>query len=89
MTLREIGLLTIAKLGHDGHQLEPVELRELKRQLAEGTALFRRYREIDDRPCLPMKQTIAAACYVICSSPQQTSPVLVDSALTSSLNSGF
>lgn len=59
MTLREIGLLTIAKLWHDYHQLEPVELRESKRQLAEGTALFRRYREIDDRPCLPMKQTVA------------------------------
>lgn len=46
MTLREIGLLTIAKLGHDGHQLEPVELGELKRQLEEDTALFRRYREL-------------------------------------------
>ncbi|WP_231877196.1 hypothetical protein [Citrobacter sp. AATXQ] len=65
MTLREIGLLTIAKLGHDYHQLEPVELRESKRQLAEGTALFRRYREIDDRPCLPMVQTIAASCEMI------------------------
>ena len=89
MTLREIGLLTIAKLGHDYHQLEPVELRESKRQLAEGTALFRRSREIDDRPCLPMKQTVAAACYVIGSSLQQKSLVLVDSALTSPLNSSF
>lgn len=46
MTPREIELLTIAKLERDGHQLEPVELRELKRQLAEGAALSRRYREM-------------------------------------------
>lgn len=50
MTPRQIGLLTIAKLEHDGHQLEPVELRELKRQLAEGTDLFRRYREMMTGP---------------------------------------
>lgn len=30
MTPREIELLTIAKLEHDGHQFEPVDLRELK-----------------------------------------------------------
>lgn len=42
MTPREIELLTISKLEHDGHQLEPLELRELKHQLAEGTALSRR-----------------------------------------------
>lgn len=47
MTPREIELLTIAKLEHDGHQLEPLEL---KRQLAEGTALFRRYREMMTGP---------------------------------------
>lgn len=46
MTPREIELLTIAKLEHDGHQLEPLELRELKQQLEEGSALSRRYREM-------------------------------------------
>jgi len=50
MTPREIELLTIAKLEHDGHQLEPVELRELKRQLEEGAALSRRYREMMTGP---------------------------------------
>lgn len=50
MTPREIELLTIAKLEHDGHQLEPVELRELKRQLAKGSALSRRYREMMTGP---------------------------------------
>ncbi|MEX9768695.1 hypothetical protein AB7Y08_19120 [Citrobacter freundii] len=50
MTPREIELLTIAKLEHDGHQLESLELRELKRQLAEGTASPRRYREMMTGP---------------------------------------
>ncbi|ALZ96936.1 hypothetical protein ABIE02_000442 [Leclercia sp. 1548] len=50
MTPREIELLTIAKLEHDGHQLEPVELRELKRQLEEGAALSRRHREMMTGP---------------------------------------
>lgn len=50
MTPREIELLTIAKLEHDGHQLEPIELRELKRQLEEGSALSRRYREMMTSP---------------------------------------
>lgn len=50
MTPREIELLTIAKLEHDGHHLEPVELRELKRQLEEGSALSRRYREMMTGP---------------------------------------
>ncbi|MCX9070650.1 hypothetical protein NLN87_10750 [Citrobacter portucalensis] len=50
MTPREIELLTIAKLEHDGYQLEPVELRELKRQLTEGQALARRQREMMTGP---------------------------------------
>lgn len=50
MTSREIELRTIAKLEHDGHQLEPIELRELKRQLEEGVALSRRYREMMTGP---------------------------------------
>jgi len=50
MTPREIELLTIAKLEHDGHQLEPVELRELKRQLEEGAVLSRRHREMMTGP---------------------------------------
>lgn len=50
MTPREIELLTIAKLEHDGHQLGPVEQRELKRQLAEGPVIARRYREIMTGP---------------------------------------
>ena len=50
MTPLEIELLTIAKLEHDGHQLEALELRELKRQLAEGTALSRQYHEMMTGP---------------------------------------
>lgn len=46
MTPREIELLTIAKLEHGGHQLSPAELRELRRQLAEGPVIARRYREM-------------------------------------------
>lgn len=58
MTPREIELLTIAKLEHDGHQLEPVELRELKRQLAEGTALTRRYREMMNGPTYQWRKSL-------------------------------
>lgn len=50
MTPREIELLTIAKLENDGHQLSPAELRELKRQLAEGAVTARRYREMMTGP---------------------------------------
>ncbi|WP_333853807.1 hypothetical protein [Leclercia sp.] len=50
MTPREIELLTIAKLEHDGHQLEAVELRKLKRQLEDGAALSKRYREMMTGP---------------------------------------
>lgn len=50
MTPREIELLTIAKLEHDGHQLSPAELRELKRQLADSRVIARRYREMMTGP---------------------------------------
>jgi len=50
MTPREIELLTIAKLEHDGHQLEPVELREVQRQIAEGRTTVIRYREMMNGP---------------------------------------
>ena len=50
MTPREIELLTIAKLEHDGHQLSPAELRELRRQLAEGPVIARRSREMMTSP---------------------------------------
>lgn len=55
MTPREIEQLTIAKLEHDGHQLSQAELRELRRQLAEGPVIARRYREM---------MTSAAPCAV-------------------------
>ncbi|EKO3040830.1 hypothetical protein PZ966_004428 [Escherichia coli] len=50
MTPREIELLTIAKLEHGGHQLSPAELRELRRQLAEGPVIAKRYREMMTSP---------------------------------------
>jgi len=46
MAPREIELLTIAKLEHDGHQLSPVELREVQRQIAEGRTAVKRYLEM-------------------------------------------
>lgn len=46
MTPREIELLTIAKLEHDGHQINPAELREVQRQIAEGRMAAIRYREM-------------------------------------------
>jgi len=56
MTPREIELLTIAKLEHDGHQLSPAELRKLKRQLVERPALARRYREMMNGPAFRWKK---------------------------------
>lgn len=50
MTPREIELLTIAKLEHDGHQLEQLELREVQRQIAEGKTAVVRYREMMNGP---------------------------------------
>ncbi|MEB6378819.1 hypothetical protein MXM41_07710 [Leclercia adecarboxylata] len=50
MTPREIELLTIAKLEHDGHQHNHAELRELKRQLAKETVIARRDREMMTGP---------------------------------------
>ncbi|HGT8316489.1 TPA: hypothetical protein ACM5PP_003988 [Escherichia coli] len=55
MTPREIELLTIAKLEHGGHQLSPAELRELRRQLAEGPVIARRYREMMTSPAYPVR----------------------------------
>lgn len=46
MTPCEIELLIIAKLEHAGHQLSPAEMRELKRQMAEGPVIASRYREM-------------------------------------------
>lgn len=63
MTPREIELLTIAKLEHDGHQLSPAELRELRRQLAEGPVIAAVPRN-DDQPRISLEQTSAAPCAV-------------------------
>ncbi|CAM6189595.1 hypothetical protein [Citrobacter freundii] len=50
MTPREIELLTIAKLEHDGHQLNPEELREVQRQIVEGRTAAIRYLEMMNEP---------------------------------------
>ncbi|EIT8884616.1 hypothetical protein ACKGF3_001437 [Salmonella enterica] len=43
MTPREIELLTIAKLEHDGHQLTPADQREIERTVNADSHAFCRH----------------------------------------------
>ncbi|HCT1899697.1 hypothetical protein GZZ44_10690 [Klebsiella aerogenes] len=87
MTPREIELLTIAKLEHDGHQLSPAELRELKRKLAEGPVIARRYREMMTGPTYRWSKP--APRKVIGTKPAPDKPRAGGSLLTFTINSGF
>lgn len=50
MTPREIELLTIAKIEHEGHQLTPAEQREIGRAVNDGMAYRARYRHMMSCP---------------------------------------
>lgn len=50
MTPREIELLTIAKIEHEGHQLTPSEQREIGRAVSDGIAYRARYRRMMSGP---------------------------------------
>lgn len=51
MTLREIGLLTIAKLGHDGHQLRTVRTAGVEAPVGRGYSLIQAVQPATDKPC--------------------------------------
>ena len=50
MTPREIELLTIAKIEHEGHQLTPAEQREIGRAVNDGIAYRAKYRHMMNSP---------------------------------------
>lgn len=56
MTPREIELLTIVKLEHEGHQLHPAEMRELQRQITADSMAAVRYREMMGAPAYQWKK---------------------------------
>lgn len=56
MTPREIALLTTAKLEHEGHQLTPVEVREMERMIKADTARRDRFREMMRAPAYQWKK---------------------------------
>ncbi|EBW7999813.1 hypothetical protein E1871_06020 [Salmonella enterica subsp. enterica serovar Mgulani] len=56
MTPREIELLTIAKLEHDGHQLTPAEQREIERTVNADIVRRNRFREMMSAPAYQWKK---------------------------------
>ncbi|QXB21783.1 hypothetical protein [Lelliottia amnigena] len=56
MTPREIAALTAAKLEHEGHQLTPVEVREMERMIKADTARRDRFREMMRAPAYQWKK---------------------------------
>lgn len=50
MTPREIELLTIAKLEHDGHQLTPADQREIERSVNADIVRRDRFRDMMRAP---------------------------------------
>lgn len=50
MTPREIELLTIAKLEHDGHQLTPADQREIERTVNADIVRRNRFRDMMKTP---------------------------------------
>ncbi|EDW1150399.1 hypothetical protein KS37_004204 [Salmonella enterica subsp. enterica] len=50
MTPREIELLTIAKLEHDGHQLTPADQREIERTINADIVRRNRFRDMMRAP---------------------------------------
>ena len=56
MTPREIELLTIAKLEHEGHQLTPAEVREMERIIEADTVRRKRFGEMMRAPAYQRKK---------------------------------
>ncbi|EAO1323917.1 hypothetical protein KLQ09_000606 [Salmonella enterica] len=56
MTPREIALLTTAKLEHEGHQLTPVEIREMERVIKADTARRKWFGEMMRSPAYQWKK---------------------------------
>ena len=56
MTPREIALLTIAKLEHDGQQLDPAEQRAIEREVIAGIRLREGYRKMMNSPAYQWKK---------------------------------
>lgn len=56
MTPREIELLTIAKLEHEGHQLTPADQREIHRSIQDGIAYRARFRNMMISPAYQWKK---------------------------------
>ncbi|MDM2739553.1 hypothetical protein [Citrobacter sp. Cu096] len=50
MTPREIGLLAIAKLEHDGHQLTPADQREIERTVNADIVRRNRFQDMMKTP---------------------------------------
>lgn len=56
MTPREIELLTIAKLEHEGHQLTPADQREIHRSIQDGITRRTRFRSLMTSPAYQWKK---------------------------------
>ncbi|HAW2657944.1 TPA: hypothetical protein ACG1QI_000248 [Enterobacter kobei] len=56
MTPHEIALLTAAKMEHEGHQLTPVEVREMERVIKADTVRRDRFREMMRAPAYQWKK---------------------------------
>ncbi|MCW6568288.1 hypothetical protein V1954_20670 [Yersinia sp. 2538 StPb PI] len=56
MTPREIELLTIAKLEHEGHQLTQADQREIHRSIQSSIAYRAKYRSIMTSPVYQWKK---------------------------------
>ncbi|EMC3651965.1 MULTISPECIES: hypothetical protein [Enterobacteriaceae] len=59
MTPQQIAALTAAKLEHEGHQLTPVEVREMERMIKADTARRDRFREMMRAPAYQWKKPAA------------------------------
>ncbi|ELI8552282.1 hypothetical protein RSL20_004566 [Salmonella enterica] len=56
MTPQEIAALTAAKLEHEGHQLTPVEVREMERVIKADIARRDKFREMMRAPAYQWKK---------------------------------
>lgn len=59
MTPREIELLTIAKIEHEGHQLTQADQREIGRAVNDGIARRDRFREMMKAPAYQWEKPMA------------------------------
>lgn len=62
MTPREIELLTIAKLEHEGHQLTPADRRIIEREVMDSIRWRDDYRKMMNAPAYQWKKPARARC---------------------------